>query len=88
MNTKCISSSAVKKNSNFHEWENVDIFTARDEIYLVFTGKKLIFFLSYTQRKIQRVQPNFFPGRFSFDLNFFSVFIGYNDIRCKQSLHI
>ena len=49
MNTKCLSSSAVKKISNLHEWENVDIFTARDEIYLVFTGKKTNFlFILYS----------------------------------------
>ena len=42
VNTKYISSSAVKKISIFHECtsENADIFTARDEIYLVFAQKK------------------------------------------------
>ena len=46
VNTKYISSSAVKKISIFHECvaressENADIFTARDEIYLIFAEKK------------------------------------------------
>ena len=57
VNTKYISSSAVKKISIFHECvecgeknqyfsrvhstsENADIFTARDEIYLVFAEEK------------------------------------------------
>ena len=50
--------------------ENTDIFTERDEIYLVFTPKKVNFPFIYTQWKIQKAQPNFFPGRFSFDLTF------------------
>ena len=44
VNTKYISSSAVKKKSVFSRVrstsENADIFTARDEIYLVFAEKK------------------------------------------------
>ena len=53
VNTKYISSSAVKKISIFHECvarkatktnkqtsENADIFTTQDEIYLVFAVKK------------------------------------------------
>ena len=44
VNTKYISSSAVKKNQLFSRVrrtsENADIFTARDEIYLVFAEKK------------------------------------------------
>ena len=44
VNTKYISSSAVKKNQYFSRVrstsENADIFTARDEIYLVFAEKK------------------------------------------------
>ena len=34
--------------------ENADIFTARDEIYLVFAEKKQIIFLFYTQRKYRK----------------------------------
>ena len=44
VNTKYISSSAVKKNQYFSRVrstsENADIFTARDEIYFVFAVKK------------------------------------------------
>ena len=50
--------------------ENVDIFTERDEIYLVFTPKKYIFSLLHSQQKIQKAQPNFSPGRFLLDLTF------------------
>ena len=51
MNTKYISSSELK-TSKFsrvrNTSENLDVFKARDEIYLVFTDKKQIFFLFYT----------------------------------------
>ena len=44
VNTKYISSSAVKKSVFFSRVrstsENADIFTARDEIYLVFDEKR------------------------------------------------
>ena len=44
VNTKYISSSGVKKNQYFSQVrstsENADIFTTRDEIYLVFAEKK------------------------------------------------
>ena len=44
VNTKYISSSAVKKNQYFSQVrstsENADIFNAQDEIYLVFAEKK------------------------------------------------
>ena len=44
VNTKYISSSAVKKNQYFSRVrstsENADIFTSRDKIYLVFAEKK------------------------------------------------
>ena len=44
-----------------------DIFMAQDEIYLVFAKKNR--FLLYSP-VIQKAQPNFFPGRFPFDLAF------------------
>ena len=51
MNTKYISSSELKI-SEFSRVrstsENFDVFNSRDEIYLVFTEKKQIFFLFYT----------------------------------------
>ena len=55
VNTKYISSS-VYKTSEFSRVcstvENSDVFNSRDEIYLVFTEKKLIFFLFYTFSEI------------------------------------
>ena len=50
--------------------ENADMFTDQDETYLVFTPKNKIFFLIYTLRKIQKTQPNFSPGQFSYGLTF------------------
>ena len=74
MNTKYISSSAVKKISIFSRVrstsENADIFTARDEIYLVFAEKKVNFLFILYSTEIQKPQPYFLLGRFSFDLTF------------------
>ena len=69
MNTKYISSSGVKKISIFHECvalvkmlifsrvrstsENADIFTAGDEIYLVFAEKRKFLFLFYANRNTE-----------------------------------
>ena len=38
--------------------ENADIFTARDEIYLVFVKKSEFLFILYST-EIQKAQPNF-----------------------------
>ena len=52
VNTKYISSSELK-TSEFSRVrstsENIYVFNSRDEIYLVFTEKKQIFFLFYTR---------------------------------------
>ena len=50
--------------------ENANIFTARDEIYLV-----NILFISYST-EIQKAQPNLFRGCFSFDLTFAVCLLG------------
>ena len=50
--------------------ENAYIFTARDEIYLVFAVKKVNFLFNLYSTEIQRAQSNFFLGRFLFDLTF------------------
>ena len=50
--------------------ENVDIFTARNEIYLVFAKKKVNFLFILYSTEIQKAQPKFFLGRFSFYLIF------------------
>ena len=51
VNTKYISSSELKtlEFSRVHSTsENFYVFNSRDEVYLVFTEKKQIFFLFYT----------------------------------------
>ena len=48
---------------------SADIFTARDEINLVFAKKVNFLFMLYST-EIQKTQPNFFLGRVSFDLIF------------------
>ena len=40
VNTRYISLSAVKKSVFFTSGENADIFTAQDDIYLVFAEEK------------------------------------------------
>ena len=56
--------------------EKADIFTTRDEIYLVFAEKKVNFLFILYSTKIQKAQPNFSPGRFSFDLTFLVCLMG------------
>ena len=81
VNTKYISSRVVK-NQHFAQVrstsENDDIFTERDKIYLLFTSKNL--YLFYTQRNIEKSQPNFIhvhvSGRFLFDLVFSVCLLG------------
>ena len=80
MNTKYISSSAVKNNQYFSRVrstsENADIFTARDEIYLVFAEKKVNFLFILYSKEIQKAQPNFCLSRFTFDLTFAVCLLG------------
>ena len=66
--------------------ENADIFTARDEIYLVFTEKVNFLFILYST-EIQKAQPNFFHGRFSFDLTFAVCLLAIT-LGVKHSLHL
>ena len=56
--------------------ENADIFTARDEIYLVFAKKKVNFLFILYSTEIQRSQPYFLLVRFSFDLTFAVCLLG------------
>ena len=80
MNTKYISSSAVKNISFFSRVrstsENADIFTTRDEIYLVFAEKKVNFLFILYSTEILKAHPNFSLGRFSFDLTFAVCLLG------------
>ena len=50
--------------------ENADIFNALDEIYLVFVEKKVNFLFILYSTEIQKSQPYFLLGRFSFNLTF------------------
>ena len=56
--------------------ENADIFTARDEIYLVFAEKKVNFLFILYSTEIQKSLPYFLLGRFSFDLTFAVCLLG------------
>ena len=82
VNTKYISSSAMK-NQYFSRMrspsEDVDIFTSRDEIYLVyyiFAKKAFFFFLFYIPKKFTKKKLNFFSGHFSPDLTFSVCLLG------------
>ena len=48
--------------------ENADIFTSRDEIYLVCTKKSKFSFVFILIRELQKAEPNYFPFCFSRDL--------------------
>ena len=91
MNTKYISSSAVKKKQYFSRVrstsENADIFTARDEIYFVFCGKKRKFSFYFILNGNTEITTLLFTWSFLVRFDFCSVFIGYN-IGCKRSLHL
>ena len=65
--------------------EFADIFTTQDEIYLVFAEKSKFSFY-FILREIQKAQPNFSPGRSSFDLTFSVCLLGTTFV--KQSLHL
>ena len=56
--------------------ENADIFTARDEIYLAFAVKKVNFLFILYSTEVQKSQPYFLLGRFSFDLTFAVCLLG------------
>ena len=62
--------------------KNTDFFTARDEIYLVFAEKKVNFLFILYSTEIQKSQPFFLLGGFSFDLTFavclFGILLGVN----------
>ena len=64
--------------------ENADIFTSRDEIYLVFAKKKVNFLFILYSTEIQRSQPYFLLDRFSFDLTFavclLGITLGVNEV--------
>ena len=79
MNTKYITSSAVK-NQYFsrvrNTSENADIFTARDEYIFGICRKKYFFLFILCSTEIQKSQPYFLLGRFSFVLTFAVCLLG------------
>ena len=66
--------------------ENTDIFTARDEIYLVF-AKKSKFSFYFILNGNTEITTLLFTWSFLVRFDFCSVFIGYK-IGCKLSLHL
>ena len=56
--------------------ENADIFTARDEIYFGICREKVNFLFILYSTEIQKSQPYFLLGRFSFDLTFAVCLLG------------
>ena len=81
VNTKYISSSELKI-SEFSRVrstsENFDVFNSRDEIYLVFTEKKQIFFLFYTihghKQAVKMRKPKIFENTNNFGTTLFLTF--------------
>ena len=67
--------------------ENADIFTALDEIYLVFAKKKSKFSFYFILNGNTEIKTLLFTWSFLVRFDFCSVFIGYN-IGCKHSLHL
>ena len=66
--------------------ENADIFTARDEIYLVFAEKSKFSFYFILNWNTE-ITTLLFTWSFLVRFDFCSVFIEYN-IGCKRSLHL
>ena len=69
--------------------ENADIFTARDEIYLVFAKKKVNFLFILYSTEIQKSKPYVLLGRFSFDLTFAGCLLGITlgvNLVCTQKM--
>ena len=53
--------------------KSVDIFTTRDEIYCIYRKKVIFLFILYST-EIQKSEPNFYLGRFSYNLAFSSFY--------------
>ena len=88
VNTKYISSSAVKKISISHECVarvKMLIFSPHEMKYIWYLPKKSKFSLYFILNGNTEITTLLLLGRFSFDLTF--VFVGYN-IGCKRSLHL
>ena len=78
VNTKYISSSAVKKISIFHECiaqVKMLIFSPHEMKYIWYLPKKGKFYFYFILNRTD-AQPNLFPGRFSLDLTFSVCLLG------------
>ena len=90
MNSKYISSSAVKKISIFHECVaqvKMMIFSPLEMKYIWYLLKKVNFLFILYITEIQKARPNFFLGCFSFDLTFAVCLLGIT-LGVKRSLHL
>ena len=67
--------------------ENADIFTERDEIYLLFAEKKSKFSLYFILNGNTEITTLLFTWSFLVRFDFCSVFVEYN-IGFKRSLHL
>ena len=79
VNTKYISSSAVEKISIFHECVarvKMLIFSPHEMKYIWYLPKKVNFLFILYSTEIQKSQPYFLLGRFSFDLTFAVCLLG------------
>ena len=79
VNTKYISSSAVKKIRIFHECEarvKMLIFSPHEMKYIWYLPKKSIFSFYIYSTEIQKAHPNFSLCHFSFDLTFSVCLLG------------
>ena len=90
VNTKYISSSAVKKISIFHECVarvKMLIFSPHEMKYIWYLPKKSKFSLYFILNENTEITILLFTWSFLVRFDFCSVFIGYN-IWCKRSLHL
>ena len=88
VNTKYISSSAVKKISIFHECVarvKILIFSPHEMKYIWYLPKKVNFLFILYSTEIQKSKPNFLLGRFSFDLTFAVCLLGITLENCLES---
>ena len=90
VNTKYISSSAVKKISIFHECVarvKMLIFSPHEMKYIWYLPKKSKFSFYFILNGNTEITTLLFTWSFFVRFDFCSVFIGYN-IGCKHSLHL
>ena len=90
VNTKYISSSAVKKISIFHECVarvKMLIFSPHEMKYIWYLPRKSKFSFYFILNGNTEITTLLFTWSFLVRFDFCTVFIGYN-IGCKRSLHL